>query len=554
MADAGSPEVPSQEEGPPSTPATAAGAAAAPPGWGSPPGPGAGRGWQGSYGGPPGSGQVLHGGYEWARARPPGRAKWPWVVLVVVLAVAVLFAGCFVAVDRSLHDIGKGLQDDLKPLLAGPVPSSYGMNLALNRSGSTGYLTIPSQDRVEVLNMGTGSAEGTVPVGPDPTGLALNREGSELWVADTGIGVLSLLGAGQTYEGCPRGSVDVIATASDARLATVCLNGLPIDVAFSLDGSKAYVTSYVSASASNECGGLVIACSGYVTVINTRTFSVAGTITSPASLEWDGRCLPPFTPTSVAITPDGKEVWASAPSATTALSSFAGVNLYAGQSPYPNCARAGSGSGQGTIPGYVYAFSASGGRLLAAIATGDTPFFMTMSRDGRDVYLADKAACTVTEISTVTFQVARIVHLPAPLGCPYGISLGPAPSTVYVATGTDHTFKVGSAGRYLAGVDMATGTVGPVVDLGAVTGTGAGGGGKTGSEATAGSQGAAGAGGVGVGAPSANGGSSALGSPDPLTVTLPANGRTAYVAEGDAPYVVAISTSTGTIVRRIRVN
>ena len=58
-------------------------------------------------------------------------------------------------------------------------------------------------------------------------------------------------------------------------------------------------------------------------------------------------------------------------------------------------------------PTCVSVFDATTGAQLAAIPVGTGPFFLALSPDGRDAYVADKLSCDVREIDTTTFTGRR---------------------------------------------------------------------------------------------------------------------------------------------------
>jgi DNA-binding beta-propeller fold protein YncE len=181
-----------------------------------------------------------------------------------------------------------------------------------------------------------------------------------------------------------------------------------------------------------------------------------------------------MNPTSVAVTPDGNEVWVS------------DVDDMAGSSP---------------APGVVSVFDRADGAQVATIPVGKGPFFLALSADGREAYVADKVSCDVREIDTTTFRVVATVRWPVAAGCPFGIAAGPNDTTVYAVSGSDHTLSEGHAGNVLGSVDFATGEArlsGPVGQ-------------------------------------------------DPVTVALSPGAETAYVVDADRPVVDVVNPSDGAV-------
>ena len=103
------------------------------------------------------------------------------------------------------------------------------MDIALSPDGTLAYLTEPASDSLLVLSTATGQLRATIPVGDDPSGLALSPDGAQVWVVNTALSSST-------------GTVSVVSTATDDVVGTVPVGPGPIDVAFSPDGRTAYVT------------------------------------------------------------------------------------------------------------------------------------------------------------------------------------------------------------------------------------------------------------------------------------------------------------------------
>ena len=331
-----------------------------------------------------------------------------------------------------------------------PPPSSYGIDMALSPDGSDAYVTEPASNRLLVLNARSGAIIATVAVGQTPSGVAVSPDGKQVWVVD------AQLNGGPS--GVP-GSVTVVATTSDSVIGTISTpDPGPIDVAFSPDGRTAYVTN----------NGILP--HGSVSVINTSNLSVVASLSLASPLSSDSG----WNPTSVAVSPDSRQVWVSE------------VNSLGGSSATPD---------------FVYVFDAATNAQIAKIPVGAGPYFMVLSHDGRDAYVADKLSCDVREIDTATFQVVATVHWPQLHGCPFGLAASPNNNVVYTVTGNDHTIDSGRAGNSFGSVDFST------------------------FRATIHDN-------IGV---------------DPVTVTLSRDGATAYVVDADLPVVDLVDPPTGLI-------
>jgi YVTN family beta-propeller protein len=316
------------------------------------------------------------------------------VIGVIGTVGTLLVIGLFVAISHL---------GDIKITL--PAPSSYGLNIALSPAGTIGYVTEPASNRLLVLDTRTGAVTGSIRVGDTPSGLAVSPDGKQVWVVNTG------LQAGP-------GSVSVVATDTHSVLRTISVGPGPIDVAFSPDGRRTYVTN---------SGALSPA--GSVSVIDTSSLSVVDELNpaqlpSPGSMEWN--------PTSVAVSPDGRQVWVSEVG-------------YLGLS--------------GSKQDFVYVFDAATDAQVAKVGVGVGPYFMALSRDGRDAYVADKISCDAREIDAATYQVVGTVLWPSSHGCPFGLAASLDDNVLFTVTGNDHTIGEGAAGASFGAVDFATSTV-----------------------------------------------------------------------------------------------
>ncbi|MGH9079611.1 MAG: DUF4190 domain-containing protein [Acidimicrobiales bacterium] len=311
---------------------------------------------------------------------------------VGAVGTALLVVGLLVAISQ-FGDIRIGI----------PPPSSYGLNIALSPDGTIGYVTEPASNRLLVIDTRTGAIRASIGVGDTPSGLAVSPDGKQVWVVNTG-----LLGGPS--------SVTVVATAKHLVLGTVRVGQGAIDVAFSPDGERAYVTN----------SGLPLS-GGSVSVIDTSTLSVVQVLnpTGPSFPKSSG-----LNPTSVAVSPDGRQVWVSE------------VN-------WP---------GGGSQNDFVYVFDAVSDAQVAKIGVGAGPYFMALSRDGRFAYVADKISCDAREIDALTYQVVDTVDWPSSHGCPFGLAASLQDSVVDTVTGNDHTINEGAPGASFGVVNFTTST------------------------------------------------------------------------------------------------
>ncbi len=390
---------------------------------------------------------------------PPRLGRTPGKIVAIVVAViiglillgAAALGAIGVAIGHAFDNIGS---------FTLPSPSINGMDVALSPDRTRAYVTEPSQDRLVVIDLASGATT-AIGVGPDPSGLAVSPDGSQVWVVDTGL-VQPLASSPSSS------SVSVVATAGDTVVGTVTVGSGAIDVAFSPDGHRAYVTSAGT-----------LGTGGAVTEIDTASLQVVPAF-DPFGLG-GGPGL--SEPTSVALSPDGTKVWVGM------------ADLFG---------EVGAGSGLitsgGTVPAddKVVVLDATSGAVVANIPVGAGPFFLALSPDGRDAYVADKVSCQLTEIDATSFQVVLTLAVPSVDGCPFGIAAGPGPGQVVAVTGTDHTIGAGTVGQDLLTADFTTGKL-RAFPVGS----------------------------------------------DPVTVALSADGGTAYVVDADQGLLHVVDTSTG---------
>ncbi len=110
---------------------------------------------------------------------------------------------------------------------AGSAPAQYLSPTALvaTESGDKLYAACATASKVLVLNAADGAVTGTLPVGPTPSGLALSRDGSTLYVTSAE----------------PDGGVCVVDTATARTVATIPAGHTAMGPVLSPDGQTLYV-------------------------------------------------------------------------------------------------------------------------------------------------------------------------------------------------------------------------------------------------------------------------------------------------------------------------
>jgi YVTN family beta-propeller protein len=283
---------------------------------------------------------------------------------------------------------------------------------------TTGYLYVPNEadNTVSVIDTSNDSVVATIPVsGKYADGVAVSPNGAVVYVASES------------------GVVNVIDTATNTVTATIQVgnSGLADFVAFSPDGSKAYVTHYTGNSvtvidtASNtvvadiavdSCYAVAVSPdgsrayvsgSGTVSVIDTSSNSVIDTITNNAAGSG--------TSTGIAVSRDGKLVyvddWASGIVSVidTTTNSLTGV-INVGGMPYgvvfsPD----GSHAYVANATGAVSVINTSSNSIIDTISVGGEAVGVAISPDGSRVYVSHDKSNTVTVIDTTTDAIVDTI-------------------------------------------------------------------------------------------------------------------------------------------------
>jgi YVTN family beta-propeller protein len=214
---------------------------------------------------------------------------------------------------------------------------------AIAAYGDTLYFADAGDSQVAVINAATLSysnenpAETDINVGLFPQALAVSPDGSQVWVADTGP---------QASPSSPS-ALDVIGTSASKVIARLPLAGAPSHVAFSPDGTRAYVVT---------TSGLW--------VYSTRTRSVIREIGGLG------------IPRGIAVSPDGKTVYVT-----------------------------------DTTGNSVKVIDAATGRLTASIGVGELPWDAVISASGSTLYVADPDSNQVSVIATAKNKVIRTISV-----------------------------------------------------------------------------------------------------------------------------------------------
>jgi YVTN family beta-propeller protein len=252
--------------------------------------------------------------------------------------------------------------------VAGYMPQGF----AVTPDGSTAYVVNSGDGTVSVYDAASGTVTVTIPVGHNPTSAALTPNGALLYVGnyndstvsviDTATATVSTtltnIGGPSAIAITPDGSKAYIATfapgvtvldlATNSVVATFFLSAVSAQVAISPDGRTAYVTA-----------------DGSITVIDTASETVTGTFTAAGG-----------SPNGIAVSPDGREVWA----------------VVANQ-------------GSNGPPNEVVVIDAATETIAATIPLGNSPGGVAFNADGSKAFVIVTGDANVTVIDTASRNV-----------------------------------------------------------------------------------------------------------------------------------------------------
>ena len=248
--------------------------------------------------------------------------------------------------------------------------------------GSTLYIADAGDSAVAVIDAATlnpknyNPAETDIRTGQFPEDLAVTPDGSQLWVANT---------SAQT-PGSPT-SVSVIDTATKKVVATIKTKGAPTQVAFSPDGTRAYVVT---------ADGLW--------TFSTKTRSLTG-----------------FTPglgdpRSVAVAPDGTLYVTDTNGDSVAVLSPSGhvtATIGVGQLPWDIVVSADGKTAYVANPDSdsVSVISTATNTVTATVSVSGDPNVLGLTPDGSQLWIGQVATAYVTLLDTKTDTVVGSLNL-----------------------------------------------------------------------------------------------------------------------------------------------
>ena len=292
-------------------------------------------------------------------------------------------------------------------------------------AGPFAYVTHHSFNIVTVIDTATNTVVATIPDPSGPLGAAFTPDGKHLYIADNFSD-----------------NVSVIDTAMNKVVATIPVGSKPRGVAVTPDGRHAYVTNTGS---------------GDVSIIDTATNTVG--ITIPL----EGLNVFPY---EVAFTPDGKHAYVTVRTVCCDQEGSGGVlvidtatntivcddlncEIQTGESPF-GVAVTPDGKQvyvANVLSDNVSVIDTAMNKVVATIPDSSRPFFFAFTPDGKHAYVTNNGSFDVSVIDTATNTVVTR----APAGCaPAGVAFTPDGKHVYVTNNCSSNVSV---------IDTATNTM-----------------------------------------------------------------------------------------------
>ncbi len=283
------------------------------------------------------------------------------------------------------------------------------------------YVTCKGENYVQVINVSTGAVDRMIPVGSQPYLIALNTDHARALVVN--------------YDD---GTISVIDTADDTLVNTFKVEQGPTGVAFSNDGSRAYVSNaygfqisiydvatgdrIVTMPAVHPSGiaagedGLVYALDpgdNRLLVINPATGLIDAVI--PAGGSFNGIVIVPGGTALISSTTDGNI------SFVDLASRKVNASVSAGNGPYGMAVSPDNRTVYVTnMNGNTLAVLDLSNRAITGTATvGKMPAGVALSEDGRQAYVANSGGDTISVIDTAPLKVNRTF---ATGKTPYGVA------------------------------------------------------------------------------------------------------------------------------------
>ena len=272
----------------------------------------------------------------------------------------------------------------------------------LSAKTQTAYITNETDNTVSVINILTNTVTATIPVGANPTGVAVSADGNKVYVVNT-----------------DDNTVNVINTAFNIVSATIGVGIVPFGIGISPDGSRLYVANNTDNTLS---------------VINTTTNTIIATV--PAGYRAYG----------VSVSPDGSKVYVTNHSDSSVSVLNAATNTVTNTIPVGSGPLGVTFSPDGLRAyvtnknsGTVSVINTNTDTVLETITVGIQPWGVTVHPDGSKIYVANYSSNTVNVINTTTNTISNTITVSTG---PDGISITPDGSKVYVVNHNANSVNV----------------------------------------------------------------------------------------------------------------
>jgi len=267
-------------------------------------------------------------------------------------------------------------------------------------SSNATQLIIPESKKntVAFVNTCPWGRTATVTVGLHPAGIAGTPDGTFALVTNLGDGTSS-------------GSVSVVNIATHAVARTITFPFAPDGsavqpntIAVLPDGSRAYVTSH-------SCNP-----GSFVFIIDLASFNIVGNI--PVG------CFP----SSMAVTPDGSQLWVSqrGDSRLDAFDTATNTRVASFNVPFAtgiafNPTGTTAYAAEGFSPGFIDVIDTSTYQRTAQIPVGSLPHVVAVTPSGHHIFVTNGLSNSISQISGVSNTVVRTIKLPNNLQHPTGL-------------------------------------------------------------------------------------------------------------------------------------
>ena len=279
------------------------------------------------------------------------------------------------------------------------------------------YITNYNSNNVSVISTLTNQVVATIPVGPNPSGVAISQDGSRVYVANFGSNTVSVINA-----------------SSNTVIATVAVGVNPYGLTLSPDGKHLYVSDFGQNMPTQSPGGAY-------TVVNTANNIVISRI----PMGFNG-------PQGVVISPDGSRIYFAFAESNLIAAYNTATNTAAGVLYLPNSPSSIVLSPDGSRFYIIFSNSntlliinandfshGNNPNIIAIVQVGVQPSGVALSPDGGTAYVTNQGSGTVSVINTANFTVTATVGSGAN---PSGVSVSPDGLTLYVTNSGSNTVSV----------------------------------------------------------------------------------------------------------------